>query len=38
VRVNLTGHGAAMLESLSGLHLRELAQLAPTCEAVGRDR
>jgi DNA-binding MarR family transcriptional regulator len=34
VRVNLTGHGAAMLESLSGLHLRELAQLAPTMRGL----
>lgn len=34
VRVNLTGHGSAMLESLSGLHVRELAQLAPTMRGL----
>ena len=41
VRLRLTDAGAAKLESLSELHLHELAQLAPTMqalwEAVGRD-
>jgi DNA-binding MarR family transcriptional regulator len=34
VRLRLTAHGAATLESLSELHLRELAQLAPTMRAL----
>jgi DNA-binding MarR family transcriptional regulator len=34
VRLSLTGHGAAKLESLSETHLRELAQLAPTMRAL----
>jgi DNA-binding MarR family transcriptional regulator len=34
VRLGLTEHGAAMLESLSEVHLRELAQLAPTMRAL----
>jgi DNA-binding MarR family transcriptional regulator len=34
VRLRLTAHGAAKLESLSELHLRELAQLAPTMRAL----
>jgi DNA-binding MarR family transcriptional regulator len=34
VRLNLTGHGAAKLESLSETHLRELAELAPTMRAL----
>jgi DNA-binding MarR family transcriptional regulator len=34
VRLNLTGLGAAKLESLSGVHLQELAQLAPTMRAL----
>jgi DNA-binding MarR family transcriptional regulator len=34
VRVRLTAHGAAKLASLSELHLRELAQLAPTMRAL----
>ncbi|HWE09080.1 MAG TPA: MarR family transcriptional regulator [Solirubrobacteraceae bacterium] len=33
VRLRLTEHGAAKLASLSELHLRELAQLAPTMRA-----
>jgi DNA-binding MarR family transcriptional regulator len=34
VRLRLTAHGAAKLASLSELHLRELAQLAPTIRAL----
>ena len=34
VRLTLTDRGAATLESLSELHLRELAQLAPTMRAL----
>jgi len=34
VRLSLTEHGAAMLESLSEVHLRELTQLAPTMRAL----
>jgi DNA-binding MarR family transcriptional regulator len=34
VRLRLTAHGAAKLESLSEQHLRELAQLAPTMRAL----
>jgi DNA-binding MarR family transcriptional regulator len=34
VRLSLTEHGAATLESLSEMHLRELAQLAPTMRAL----
>ncbi len=34
VRLGLTAHGAACLASLSELHLRELAQLAPTMRAL----
>ena len=34
VRLRLTDHGAAMLESLSEAHLRELSQLAPTMRAL----
>lgn len=34
VRLRLTANGAATLESLSGQHLRELAQLAPTMRAL----
>jgi DNA-binding MarR family transcriptional regulator len=34
VRLRLTAQGAAKLESLSELHLRELAQLAPTMRAL----
>jgi DNA-binding MarR family transcriptional regulator len=34
VRLRLTAHGAARLASLSQLHLRELAQLAPTMRAL----
>ncbi|MGH2895911.1 MAG: MarR family winged helix-turn-helix transcriptional regulator [Solirubrobacteraceae bacterium] len=34
VHLQLTEHGARMLQSLSELHLRELAQLAPTVRAL----
>jgi DNA-binding MarR family transcriptional regulator len=34
VRLRLSAHGAAKLASLSELHLRELAQLAPTMRAL----
>ena len=34
VRLTLSDHGAAKLASLSELHLRELAQLAPTMRAL----
>lgn len=34
VRLSLTERGAAKLESLSELHLQELAQLAPTMRAL----
>lgn len=34
VHLRLTEHGAAKLESLSELHLTELAQLAPTMRAL----
>lgn len=34
VHLRLTEHGAAKLESLSELHLSELAQLAPTMRAL----
>ena len=34
VRLRLTANGAAKLASLSELHLRELAQLAPTMRAL----
>ncbi|HZE06053.1 MAG TPA: MarR family transcriptional regulator [Solirubrobacteraceae bacterium] len=34
VRLRLTDAGAAKLESLSELHMRELAQLAPTMRAL----
>jgi DNA-binding MarR family transcriptional regulator len=34
VHLRLTAHGAAKLASLSELHLRELAQLAPTMRAL----
>ena len=34
VHLQLTDHGATMLTSLSELHLRELAQLAPTMRAL----
>jgi DNA-binding MarR family transcriptional regulator len=34
VRLRVSAHGAAKLASLSELHLRELAQLAPTMRAL----
>ena len=34
VRLGLTAYGTASLASLSELHLRELAQLAPTMNAL----
>jgi DNA-binding MarR family transcriptional regulator len=34
VHLRLTDHGAATLQSLSEVHLRELAQLAPTIRAL----